>query len=101
MLQMNSLINTEITIVKQKKAQIKTMCEYCNIEVPNNVYTRNHGDKCSYNNAKEGYKFCRTCGREISLEDYYVATTNTFDGLFSTCRFCIMSQTKQRRENND
>jgi hypothetical protein len=105
MIQMESLKDPTLTIVRiskmnnhETKRTLPTVeCEYCGASIPRNVYTRNHGEKCPYNMAKPNHKFCKTCGQERPISEFYAATTKTFDGLASTCKVCILDQTKKRR----
>jgi len=77
-----------VVLINSNKRNYK-ICEHCGIEVPNNVYSRNHGDKCPYANVPEGFKRCKNCGLPKPIEDFYLIKNNTFDGRHHMCSECI------------
>jgi hypothetical protein len=46
-----------------------------------------HENECPYRGAKPGYKFCKTCNKELQLENYNVSNAR-YDNLNSQCKLC-------------
>lgn len=67
----------------------KVECEHCKCEVPPNVYSRNHGDKCPYKDAPEGFKTCKCCNEFVLITSFALVTVNTYDGRNGTCNSCL------------
>ena len=66
----------------------KKKCEHCHYDVGTNIYTKSHGDGCSYKDAPEGHKRCRTCQDFKPLGEFRKSAANTFDGLNQSCKIC-------------
>lgn len=84
------MINNAMTTMSGETAKLpRVKCEHCGVFVSKNVYSRNHGDKCSYKDAPEGFKMCRSCDEFLPIYSFAAVTVNTFDGRNSTCNSCL------------
>lgn len=82
--------STETRTLSGEVAKLpRVRCEHCGVYVSKNVYSRNHGAKCSYKEAPRGYKRCRCCGQFVALTSFALVSVNTFDGRNATCNQCL------------
>lgn len=88
-------IACEVSDVVRETKRVR--CEHCGYEVPANVYSRSHGDKCAYKDAPKGTKRCRKCGKYVPIENFTTAKGSTVDGRGSTCNACLNQKYYERR----
>lgn len=81
--------NATKTMAGQEAKMPRVMCEHCGKYVSKNVYSRNHGDKCSYKGAPEGHKKCKACGEYLPVYAFSPVSVITFDGRSATCSSCL------------
>jgi len=82
-------VNCEVVEVTREVKRVE--CEHCGDSVPVNVYSRSHGDKCSYKDVKPGHKRCRKCNEEVLIDGFTTVATS-FDGRSSTCNRCLVNK---------